>query len=55
MFPRESFFFVGQRSSPESYIQSHASSTDARVPDTAAVFSDILTGSTIPAIAVTMA
>ena len=54
MFPRESFL-VGQRSSPESYIQSHASSTDARVPETAAVISVSLTGSTIPATAVTMA
>ena len=54
MFPRESFL-VGQRSSPESYIQSHASSTDARVPETAAVISGTLTGSTIPATAVTMA
>ena len=55
MFPRESFSFFRLRSSPESYIQSHASSTDARVLETAAVISVSLTGSTIPATAVTMA
>ena len=36
-------------------IQSHARSTDARVPETAAAISGTLTGSTIPATAVTMA
>ena len=54
MFPREASSFW-KRSSPESYIQSYASSTDARVPDTAAVMSDTLTGSTIPATAVDIA
>ena len=55
MFPSESSFFFWKRSSPESYIQSYASSTDARVLETAAVISVSLTGSTIPATAVTMA
>ena len=54
MFPRECFLFW-KRSSPESYIQSYASSTGARALETAAVIYAILTGSTIPATAVTMA
>ena len=51
MFPR----FLGSGAAPESYLQSDASSTDARVLETAAVISGTLTGSTIPATAVTMA
>ena len=49
MFPRESYF-SGKRSSTESYIQYYDSSTDER-----AVIYAILTGSTIPGTAVTMA
>ena len=54
MLPCESSSFR-KRSSRESYTQAYASSTDARVPETAAVISGTLTGSTIPATAVTMA
>ena len=54
MFPTRIFSFW-KRSSPESYIQSYDSSTDARALETAAVVYAILTGSTIPATAVTMA
>ena len=48
-------FLFWKRSSPESYTQSHASSTGARALETAAVIYVSLTGSTIPATAVTMA
>ena len=48
-------FLFGKRSSPESYTQSHASSTGARALETAAVIYVTLTGSTIPASAVIMA
>ena len=48
-------FSVWKRSSPELYIQDYDSSTHARALETAAVIYAILTGSTIPATAVTMA
>ena len=47
-------FIFCKRSSPESYTQSYASSTGAHALETAAIFVT-LTGSTIPATAVTMA
>ena len=54
MFPRESSSFL-EAEQPRVIYQSYASSTDARVLETAAVISVSLTGSTIPATAVTMA
>ena len=48
-------FLIWKRSSPKSYTQSFAGHSDARAVESAAVIYAILTASTLPATAVTMA